>query len=168
MAEPLVPADFEVPIPPTHEHFVFEVLGTEHNESDLEAWSTSIDHIHGSPGWSTGGWPDRVYTLAENLADLRKHRDHHVRHLDFAWTVLDPADTARVIGCVYLKPDPTSAADAEARSWVSLVAADLDLPLRRHLAPWWESAWPLTIRYASARVPEESAVAPSYGDRLPL
>lgn len=150
MAEPLVPTDFQVPVPPPHAGFVFEVLGPEHNESDLEAWSTSIEHIHASPGWPADGWPDRVYSLAENLADLHEHRDHHVRRLDFAWTVLDAYDTARVVGCVYLKPDPTGEAEAEARSWVRAEIAQRDGDLRAHLEPWFASAWPLKIRYASA------------------
>jgi hypothetical protein len=89
-----------------------------------------------------------VYTPAENLADLERHRDHHQRRVDFAWTVLDPADRAFVIGCVYLKPDPTGAAEAEARSWVRADRAELDGPLRDHLRPWFGNAWPLTVRYA--------------------
>lgn len=147
---PLVPRSFSVPPPPPHPNFVFEVLGPEHNVADLEAWSTSIEHIHETPGFSAHGWPERVYTLKENLADLREHRDHHQRRIDFAWTVLDPMTRERVIGCVYLKPDPTGMAEAEARSWVRASSADLDLLLRQHLQPWFESEWPLHVRYATA------------------
>lgn len=146
----LVPADFPVPLPPAHPRFTFEPLGPEHNESDLEAWSSSIDHIHASPGFRADGWPERPYTLDENLADLARHRDHHEQGIDFAWTVLAPG-TRTVIGCVYLKPDPTGRAHAEARSWVRSTAADLDGVLRAHLAPWFARAWPITVRYASSR-----------------
>jgi hypothetical protein len=148
MDHPLVPAGFAVPDPPDHPSFAFEPLGPEHNEPDLDAWSSSIDHIHATPGFRPDGWPERVYTPAENLADLERHRDHHQRRVDFAWTVLDPADRAFVIGCVYLKPDPTGAAEAEARSWVRADRAELDGPLRDHLRPWFGNAWPLTVRYA--------------------
>lgn len=147
---PLVPTEFAVPVPPPHPKFVFEVLGPEHNSADLDAWASSIDHIHATPGFGPDGWPRRPYTLQENLADLVQHRDHHDRRVDFAWTVLDPTDRQLVIGCVYLEPDPTGAADAEARSWVRADRADLDEPLRRHLHPWFANAWPLAIRYASA------------------
>lgn len=145
----LVPSDFEPPNPPDHRRFRFEPLGPEHNEADLQAWSSSIEHIHATPGFRPDGWPERPYTLEENLADLRKHRGHHERGIDFAWTVLDTTDSGVVIGCVYLKPDPTGAADAEARSWVRADRAELDRELREHLLPWFASHWPLTVRYAA-------------------
>lgn len=142
-----LPSGFTAPVPPSHAAFVFEVLGPEHNESDLAAWSASIDHIHATQGFRPDGWPERVYTLEENLADLVEHRDHHERGLDFAWTVLDPSDTATVIGCVYLKPDGTGQAEAVARCWVRAADAHLDEPLRTHLRPWFDAAWPLTVRW---------------------
>ncbi len=145
----LVPDDFDVPLPPPHPSFRFEILGPEHNEPDLAAWTSSMEHIHTSPGWEAATWPDRVYSLDENLADLTEHREHHLARIDFAWTVLDPADGTTVVGCVYLKPDPTGRAKAEGRSWVSAARAELDRPLRDHLAPWFADAWPLTIRYAA-------------------
>lgn len=147
---PLVPADFEVPAPPDHPRFRFEVLGPEHNEADLDAWSTSIDHIHATPGFRPDGWPQRRYTLAENLTDLERHRDHHERRYDFAWTVLDPTQPKVVIGCAYLKPEPSGEADAEARSWVRADRAHLDPELRAHLAPWFTNAWPISVRYAGS------------------
>lgn len=147
-----MPADFRAPAPPAHPAFVFEVLGPEHNASDLAAWSSSIDHIHATPGFRPDGWPQRVYTLEENLADLERHRDHHVRAVDFAWTVLDPADRS-VIGCVYLKPAPEGPPATEARSWVRADRAELDQPLRDHLAPWFENAWPMPVAYADHGAP---------------
>jgi hypothetical protein len=145
---PLLPVSIDPPLPPSHPDFRFEVLGPEHNESDLEAWTTSIDHIRATAGFPLDdGWPVRGYTLEQNLDDLVRHRDHHERHLDFAWTVLDRAAPATVIGCVYLKPDPGPSGGAVARSWVQADRAHLDRPLRAHLAPWFAAAWPLPIRY---------------------
>ena len=139
-----LPDDFVVPMPPPHSDFVFEVLGPEHNESDLAAWSTSFDQIRSSPGWENSAWPARVYSPEENLADLLEHRDHHERRLDFAWTVLDPG-TRAVIGCVYLKPPPADGDPAIAKSWVRADRANLDEVLRAHLSPWWEAAWPVPV-----------------------
>jgi hypothetical protein len=147
--QPLVPPEFEVPDPPDHPRFRFEPLGPEHNAADLDAWSSSIGHIHATPGFPPGGWPERPYTLAENRADLERHRDHHQRHVDFAWTVLDPVHPATVIGCVYLNRDPTGLAAAEGRSWVRGDRAELDRELREHLRPWFSRSWPVSIRYAS-------------------
>ena len=141
-----LPDEFVVPIPPPHRDFVFEVLGPEHNESDLAAWSSSIEHIRTSPGWDNSTWPSRVYTPEENLADLCEHRDHHERRIDFAWTVLDPG-SGEVIGCVYLKP-PKDGPAARAASWVRADRPDLDEVLRAHLRAWWEKAWPVPIRSA--------------------
>ena len=143
----LVPADFAMPGPPGDDRFRFELLGPEHNVADLEAWSSSIDHIHSTPGFNPQGWPERPYTLEENRADLVRHRDHSEQRLDFAWTVLDPQQPDVVIGCVYLYRDPTGEAEAKARSWVRADRAYLDADLRDHLRPWFETAWPLRIRY---------------------
>ncbi len=142
-----LPAGFTAPVPPPHPDFLFEVLGPEHNESDLAAWAGSIDHIHATAGFPPDGWPERVYTVEENLADLVEHRDHHERGLDFAWTVLDPRDGDTVIGCVYLKPDPTGRAGATARAWVRAADARLDEALRAHLRPWFDRVWPVSIRW---------------------
>lgn len=145
--EPLVPADFPVPEPPGHPLFRFTGLGPEHNGADLEAWSSSIEHIHSTPGFGPDGWPERQYTVEENRIDLERHRDHHQRRTDFAWTVLDPVRPETVIGCVYLKSDRSGASDAEARSWVRADRAELDRALRDHLRPWFATAWPIRIRY---------------------
>ena len=146
-SEPLVPTDFVVPEPPSDGRFRFALLGPEHNSADLEAWSSSIEHIHSTPGFRPDGWPERRYTLEENLADLQRHRDHSERRLDFAWTVLDPKRSDTVIGCVYLYPDRARAGEATARSWVRVDRAHLDRELRAHLRPWFEEEWPVRIRY---------------------
>jgi hypothetical protein len=146
-AIPIVPLDFPLPEPPSDERFLFALLSPEHNVSDLEAWSSSIEHIHETPGFRPDGWPERKYTLEENLADLEKHFDHSQRRLDFAWTVLDPAQPDTVIGCVYLYRDPTGQAEGKARSWVRADRAHLDGALRDHLRPWFATEWPLDIRY---------------------
>jgi hypothetical protein len=146
-ANQFVPSDFVVPEPPNDERFLFALLGPEHNVADLDAWSSSIEHIHSTPGFRPDGWPERRYTLEENLADLESHRDRSERRLDFAWTVLDPEHPDTVIGCVYLYPDPTGVASGKARSWIRADRAHLDGPLRDHLRPWFATEWPMDVRY---------------------
>ena len=97
-----VPADFEPPAGLVTERFVLEPLGPEHNESDHEAWSSSIEHIRATPGFDDR-WP-RPMTLEENLDDLERHARDFADRTGFTYTVLDPA-TRAVIGCVYIYPD---------------------------------------------------------------
>ena len=54
-------------------------------------------------------------TFDQNLADLEQHRREFVAGEAFAYSVLDGDD---VIGCVYIAPDGSGAADAMVRSWV--------------------------------------------------
>lgn len=146
-AAPLVPPDFVVPDPPDSADFAFEVLGPHHNEADLAAWTGSMEHIQATPGFAGRSWPIRAFTPAENLGDLVTHAEHHRAHLDFAWTVLDPA-TREVIGCVYVLPDPLGEYDAAARSWVVATRAHLDAVLFRHISEWLAAEWPFTsVRY---------------------
>jgi hypothetical protein len=55
--ELLVPADFAVPDGLMAGEFRLEPLGPQHNEADYAAWTTSIDHIRGTPGFPDGRWP---------------------------------------------------------------------------------------------------------------
>jgi hypothetical protein len=62
-----VPPDFEVPLGLRTSEFVLEPLGPSHNEQDYEAWTSSIEHIAGTPGFPDGSWP-REMTSDENIA----------------------------------------------------------------------------------------------------
>lgn len=137
---PIVPDDFVVPDGLDTEHFVLRPLRPEHNESDHAAWTSSIDHIRATPGVPDGNWPSPM-SLEDNLADLERHtRDYHER-IGFTYTVLDPADQDRVIGCVYIYGRPDSG-DVEVQSWVTQARADLDPALRRATREWLDADWP--------------------------
>jgi hypothetical protein len=73
LAEPtLVPTGFVVPFEFVTEQFRLEPLGPTHNDADYEAWSSSADHIHATPGSAA-----RTEVLV-NLRDLdvgRKPRE---------------------------------------------------------------------------------------------
>lgn len=87
-------------------------------------------------------------SLEANLADLEMHRREFDTGEAFAWTVLDP-QTDAVIGCVYIDPDPTGAADAVVRCWVTADRAGLDADLAAAAREWIATSWPI----ASARFP---------------
>ena len=69
-----VPSGFVVPIALAAEQFRLEPLGPQHNDSDYEAWSSTVEHIHMTPGWEASSWPDDR-SLADNLRDLQGHAD---------------------------------------------------------------------------------------------
>jgi RimJ/RimL family protein N-acetyltransferase len=144
---PFVPADFHVPEGLTAPLFRLEPLGPEHNERDYAAWSSSIEHIHSSPGFEGWRWPHEM-SLQENLRDLEGHAQDFADRTGFTYSVLE-ADGGAVIGCVYIYPDREGDADARVRSWVRADRAELDLPLRRAVGEWLASAWPFgRVEYA--------------------
>ena len=137
-----VPADFTPPTTLTHARFRLEPLGPQHNEADLAAWTSSIDHIRATPGYPDGSWPPVDGMTAErNLQDLERHAADFATRKGFTFTVLDPAG-GDVIGCVYIYPAQDPAYEAEIQSWVRASHAELDVPLADALAAWLTAAWP--------------------------
>lgn len=140
-----VPEGFEPPVGLVTHGFRLEPLGPEHNERDYAAWSSSIEHILGSPGYGAGAtWPSEM-TLDENLADLERHARDFEERTGFTYTVLDGEE---VVGCVYVYPAENEAHDACVRSWVTASRAELDGALRQAIADWlmgdaWPFEWPM-------------------------
>jgi hypothetical protein len=139
MADSFVPVDFEVPLRLEAAAFWLEPLGPQHNEADYAAWSSSVQHIHSTPGWEDSSWP-REMTLEENRDDLQRHADDFAKRQGFTYTVLDPGGED-VIGCVYIYPARDSH-DARVLSWVRASHADLDTRLWRTVRDWLERDWP--------------------------
>jgi diadenosine tetraphosphatase ApaH/serine/threonine PP2A family protein phosphatase len=139
-----VPRDFDVPRRLETPLFVLEPLGPEHNAQDYDAWTSSMEHIHATPGWQDSSWP-REMTPHENRADLQRHADDFRNRTGFTYTVLDPA-SRDVIGCVYIYPQRDSDYDARAHSWVRASHAHLDAPLWRAVSEWLASDWPFATR----------------------
>jgi hypothetical protein len=142
-----VPSDFEVPLGLETAEFVLEPLGPEHNESDYDAWMSSLEHIRATPGFPWGTWP-RAMSLDENRADLEMHSDDFRMRKGFTFTVLDPA-TRDVVGCVYIYPVRDSDDHAQVRSWVRESRAELDVSLWNAVSAWLAADWPFaSVRYA--------------------
>jgi RimJ/RimL family protein N-acetyltransferase len=142
-----VPDDFQPPITLAADQFLLEPLGPEHNEADYEAWSSSIDHIRSTPGFTEGRWPHPM-TLEENRADLERHARDFAARSGFTYTVLDPSDRD-VIGCIYIYPDKQGDDDAVVNSWVRATHAGRDAALRELVSGWLAEAWPFArVRYA--------------------
>jgi hypothetical protein len=139
MADPFVPAGFEVPLRLETPQFSLEPLGPEHNDRASAAWSSSLAHIHARPGWEESSWP-RAMTLEQNRGDLERHAEDFRRRAGFTYTVLDPSGD--VLGCVYIYPDRDGAHDARVHSWVRASRAELDEPLWRAVSDWLSADWP--------------------------
>jgi hypothetical protein len=143
-----VPDGFEAPRRLETPRFLLEPLGPEHNESDHEAWMSSIDHIRATPGFPSRNWPEPM-TLEENRADLERHARDFAGRTGFTYTVLDPA-SRQVIGCLYVYPDRKGDAGASVTSWVRATHAELDGELRRAVSRWLADQWPFErVAYAT-------------------
>ena len=134
-----VPADFVVPLRLETPQFRLEPLGPEHNDADYRAWSSSMEHIHATPGWEESSWP-RDMTLEENRADLQRHADDFEKRSGFTYTVLDPGGD--VVGCVYIYPVSDGSHEARVLSWVRASRAELDGPLWQAVSDWLAAEWP--------------------------
>ena len=141
-----VPEGFAVPERLVTDAFVLEPLGPEHNERDYDAWHSSMEHIHATPGYGSRSWPKEM-TLEENRGDLEMHARHFAERVGFTYSVLD-GET--VVGCVYIYPDRDGVHDAQVRSWVRADRAELDAPLWRAVSDWLAADWPFErVEYAA-------------------
>jgi hypothetical protein len=133
--------DFSVPPPPRGAGFLLTALGLEHNEGDLGAWSSSVDHIHATAGFAGHPWPDEPMTPERNLEDLRGHVDDFAQRQGFTYSVLS-VPGGGVIGCVYIYPSDEEGVDAHVRSWVRASRSELDVPLFETVTDWLRGEWP--------------------------
>jgi RimJ/RimL family protein N-acetyltransferase len=141
-----VPPDFVVPLRLETPQFRLEQLDPRHNAADYAAWSSSMEHIHATPGWEKSRWP-REMSLEENRADLQRHADDFENRTGFTYTVLEPGGD--VVGCVYIYPPPDGPHDATVESWVRATRAELDGPLWQAVSDWIAAEWPFeNVDYA--------------------
>lgn len=142
-AEAFVPLDFEPPTSLVTDRFRLEPLGPQHNDSDLAAWTSSIEHIRATPGYPDGNWPPPDgMSLEANMADLRRHAADFEARRGFTFTVLDAAECGVVIGCVYVYSATSANHDVAVQSWVRADRAELDVPLADAVAAWLAVEWP--------------------------
>ncbi|GIF17347.1 phosphoglycerate dehydrogenase-like enzyme [Actinoplanes tereljensis] len=132
-----VPPDFEVPPGLSEDGLRLLPLGPEHNDRDYQAWTTSVEHIRRTPGFTEYPWPYDM-SIDENLADLRQHAADFQQRSGFTYTVLSGDE---LVGCVYIYPTKTPGW-AAVRSWVRHDRAELDTKLYAIVRHWLDDAWP--------------------------
>lgn len=137
-----VPTDFAIPAVPESPHFRLDRLGPEHNERDYVAWTSSMDHIASTPGFTGRDWPHQM-PLDANRSDLVAHAADFENRVGFTYSVLKGDE---VIGCLYIYPsrDEGSTYDADVRSWVVANRAELDVELWSLVSDWLAESWPFT------------------------
>jgi hypothetical protein len=138
-----VPEQFDPPPPPQGVGFALVPLRVEHNEGDLDAWSSSVDHIHGTPGFAGHPWPDEPMTLERNAGDLAGHEEDFALRRGFTYSVVSETGD-ETIGCVYIYPSAKDDVEADVRSWVRATRADLDTPVYQTVTEWLRTDWPFT------------------------
>jgi CubicO group peptidase (beta-lactamase class C family) len=147
-----VPDTFTPPAGLDGDAFRLRPLGREHNDSDYGAWTSSIDHIHATPGYEGATWPHPM-TPDENRRDLEAHAADFAARKGFTYTVLAREEGA-VMGCVYIYPSEKPEFDVRVRSWVRAQDADLDAVLYTTVRDWLRHAWPFKrVEYAARPTP---------------
>jgi hypothetical protein len=161
VSKPFVPHDFDPPYQLWHPQFHLLPLSVEHNESDHAAWTSSITHIHSTPGWESSTWPPPGgMSLQENRGDLEGHARDFAERSGFTFTVLQP-ETAEVIGCVYIYPIADGKHDAQIRSWVRADVGPLDPVVHSAVSRWLAERWPFkNVSYARRPVSQPGPSAP--------
>jgi hypothetical protein len=150
MTEVLVPVGFDVPRAFKGTGFRLEPLGSKHNERDFEAWMSSIEHIHATPGFDgpDAEWPAPM-TIEENLGDLVRHAEDFESRTGFTYSIRDRSE---VIGCLYIYPSTDPNHDARVTSWVRASRPEMDVVVWREVSQWLSDDWPFTNPRYDARV----------------
>lgn len=95
-------------------------LTEDHVLADLDAVLASAEYLR---RWSDSEWPEPGFSVADNEADLRRHRTEHEERVAFTYSV-QSVDGGRVIGCIYIHP----ARHALATRDIDVGALDIPLP----------------------------------------
>jgi RimJ/RimL family protein N-acetyltransferase len=156
-----VPADFTPPDELRTEHLHLRILAPDVTELDYDALMESRARLR---QWSASSWPADDFTLDANRDDLAGHVEEWNERIAFAYTVLNPDDTA-CEGCCYINPInahirsrrmqaegsglDTGENTAGVGFWVrdSAQPRELDRELLDGLIQWLQRDWPFAAIY---------------------
>jgi len=151
------PIDIEPSVGLITDKCILEPLRTTHVKLDYDAVITSRDMLN---KWSHSSWPSEIFTIEENLEDLKRHEQEHLEKVAFTYTVLNPA-RSECLGCIYINPlsellDESVDIEDESsgvmkyscfvRFWIrqSKIGEGLDLELLKTLVKWFREDWQFT------------------------
>mmetsp|Transcript_19514 Transcript_19514/g.45396 ORF Transcript_19514/g.45396 Transcript_19514/m.45396 type:complete len:217 (+) Transcript_19514:67-717(+) len=176
-----VPADFKVPAELKTANLLLKPLLEVHVDVDLPAvldgmsedGQSALQHVF----MRNDSWPWKGITPEEDALDLRRHEAEFQRRFAFAYTVLDPRDEGRCLGCCYINPatrrprlSDSSRSAAEVFYWIRASAPrSLEGELGSALRDWLRT-WPFAETYFPGRDEDpwdEWEKAPFVSDTIP-
>lgn len=142
LAQPFVPADFEVPVIFENQYFRFRTLTVNDVVKDYDAVMSSREHLRGVFG-PNNPWPEDDLSVEQDLIDLGWHQKEFQLRSSFTYTVV-ALDESRVLGCIYIFPASKNGYDAEITMWVraDIVDEGYDEILFNTVEQWIEREWP--------------------------
>jgi hypothetical protein len=134
--------------------FIFRPLRASDVELDFDAVVSSSFMLR---AWSQSDWPIDGFTLEENLEDLQRHEQEHLKKKAFTYTIMNQEETF-CFGCMYMSPLIQEEVDldvcrqlsgdeekfaASVRFWVrkSYSTKELNSQVLGKIIQWLDSAW---------------------------
>ena len=141
-SQPLVPADFDVPVVLENQYFRIRTLTVNDVVKDYDAVMSSLDHLQGVFG-PNSTWPSKDLSFEQDLIDLGWHQKEFQIRSSFAYTVVS-LDEERVVGCIYINPTNRGNFDASITMWVraDVVEDGYDSALFDTVKKWISEDWP--------------------------
>ena len=134
-----LPEGFEPPTEVVRENYTLEALSPKHNEMDFEAWDSSREELRGIFG-PRNDWPQNVTSLDQNLKDLEEHYNEFITKEAFTYTILS-TDRKSCIGCLYIRPIPTSDYDCRVNFWFRNSHKHLEAAFFNDVKSWLKNDW---------------------------
>ncbi|MCC3859603.1 hypothetical protein [Pseudemcibacter aquimaris] len=151
MKKDFVPADFEIPLTHSHEHFRIEVLEPSVVEIDYDAVMSSKENLR-TIFAENDDWPADDMSLEKNMSDLITHEKEFKAREAFAFTVLT-TDKTKCIGCLYIEPSNRDGVDAEVYYWLRDDSLELMSEFEITIKSWLAKEWPFnSIAYPGREI----------------
>jgi hypothetical protein len=123
-----LPREFVVPTILETERFRIRPITINDLVKDYDAVMSSVAHLQASfPLW---GWPTEDMSLEFDLMELGWHQKEALLRSSFDYAVMS-LDERRLLGCVYIDPAESAAADADVSLWCAPTSC----------RPVWKQRW---------------------------
>jgi RimJ/RimL family protein N-acetyltransferase len=144
--EMFYPDDAIVPQELRSDEFLIRPLRTTDLKLDYEALMSSKALLR---QWSQSDWPSDNFSLEDDLIDLQRHEQEHLKRQSFTFTIFN-LDESECLGCIYIyPPSPVLRQhnyEALVAFWVrqSRLSDALDQRILKALLDWFKQEWAFT------------------------